>query len=90
MASDNIANYPLTEQAYRTLRKAIVQCEFPPEERLRVDELSSRYGFSSSPVREALARLAEQGLVRSIENRGFRVAPLSIDGLKDLTGERGR
>lgn len=88
MASDNIANYPLTEQAYRTLRKAIVQCEFPPEERLRVDELSSRYGFSSSPVREALARLAEQGLVRSIENRGFRVAPLSIDGLKDITRVR--
>lgn len=88
MTSDNIANYPLTEQAYRTLRKAIVQCEFPPEERLRVDELSSRYGFSSSPVREALARLAEQGLVKSIENRGFRVAPLSLEGLKDLTRVR--
>ncbi|MBC7202517.1 MAG: GntR family transcriptional regulator [Pusillimonas sp.] len=88
MASDNVANYPLTEQAYRTLRKAIVQCEFPPEERLRVDDLSARYGFSSSPIREALTRLAEQGLVLSIENRGFRVAPLSFDGLKDLTRVR--
>lgn len=88
MTPENIASFPLTEQAYRTLRKAIVQCEFAPEERLRVDEISSRYGYSSSPVREALARLAEQGLVRSIENRGFRVAPVSLQGIKDLTRVR--
>lgn len=81
-------NFPLTEQAYRAIRKAIVQCEFAPDERLRVEEISSRYGFSSSPVREALARLVEQGLVRSIENRGFRVAPISLEGIQDLTRVR--
>lgn len=88
MATDNPTTFPLTEQAYRTLRKAIVQCEFAPDERLRVDDISSRYGYSSSPVREALARLVEQGLVRSIENRGFRVASISIEGITDLTRVR--
>lgn len=88
MDAVNTVNFPLTEQAYRAIRKAIVQCEFAPDERLRVEEISSRYGFSSSPVREALARLVEQGLVRSIENRGFRVAPISLEGIKDLTQVR--
>src|SRR5690554_6287428 len=88
MASATPSNFPLTEQAYRALRKAIVQCEFAPDERLRVEEISTRYGFSSSPVREALARLAEQGFVRSIENRGFRVAPVTIEGIADLTQVR--
>lgn len=84
----NTTNFPVTEQAYRALRRAIVRCEFTPDERLRVDDLSARYGFSSSPVREALARLAEQGFVRSIENRGFRVAPISEQGIIDLTRVR--
>lgn len=88
MTTENTTSFPVTEQAYRALRRAIVQCEFAPEERLRVDDISARYGFSSSPVREALARLAEQGFVRSIENRGFRVAPISGQGIVDLTRVR--
>lgn len=78
MASSTPTNFPLTEQAYRALRQAIVQCEYAPDERLRVEEISTRYGFSSSPVREALARLAEQGFVRSIENRGFELLPFRL------------
>lgn len=88
MTLENTTNFPVTEQAYRALRRAIVQCEFMPDERLRVDDLCARYGFSSSPVREALARLAEQGFVRAIENRGFRVAPISAQGIIDLTRVR--
>ncbi|WP_397473879.1 GntR family transcriptional regulator [Pusillimonas sp.] len=88
MSLENTTNFPVSEQAYRALRRAIVRCEFVPDERLRVDDISTRYGFSSSPVREALARLAEQGFVRSIENRGFRVAPITSEGIVDLTRVR--
>lgn len=88
MSLESTANFPVSEQAYRALRRAIVRCEFVPDERLRVDDISARYGFSSSPVREALARLAEQGFVRSIENRGFRVAPITSEGIIDLTRVR--
>jgi len=79
---------PLGERAYRALRQAIVRCEFAPGDRLRVEELSRRYEISSSPVREALSRLVEQGLVRALDNRGFRVAPLTVAGIADLTRVR--
>ena len=82
------ASLPLSEQAYRTLRAAIVRCDFAPGERLKLDALIAQYGFSSSPLREALNRLAQEGLVRSLENRGFRVAPLSAEMLHDLTRMR--
>jgi len=79
---------PLAERAYRRLRQAIVRCEFQPGQRLRVEELSKQYELSSSPLREALSRLSEQGLVRAFENRGFRVAPLTVAGVADLTRVR--
>ncbi len=79
---------PLAERAYRDLRLAIVRCEFEPGERLRVDDLGRRYEISNTPIREALSRLAEQGLVRLIDNRGFRVSPLTVDGIADLTRMR--
>ncbi len=86
LASESDA--PLTERAYRALRQAIVRGEFEPESRLRVEELSRRFLVSSSPLREALNRLCEQGLVRAVENRGFRVAPLTAAGVADLARVR--
>ena len=82
------ADVPLAERAYRNLRQAIVRCEFEPGRRLRVEELSRQYDLSSSPLREALSRLAAQGLVRSMENRGFHVAPITVEGIADLTRVR--
>jgi len=79
---------PLVEQAYEALRRSLIHCEFEPGQRLRVEELQRRYGFSSSPLREALNRLVQQGFVRALEHRGFRVAPLSIEGITDLTRVR--
>lgn len=77
-----------TDRAYAALRAAIVRCEFAPEQRLAVEELSQRLAMSSSPVREALSRLAAQGLVNAFEHRGFRVAPLTLEGIADLTRVR--
>jgi len=77
-----------TDKAYQALRQAIVQGDFEPGARLRVEELSRRYGVSSSPLREALARLTGQGLVHVLENRGFRVAPITLAGLTDITRVR--
>ncbi len=79
---------PLAELAYRELRRAIVRCEYIPDERLRVEDLGKRFEISNTPIREALSRLAEQGFVRSIDNRGFRVAPLTVQGISDLTRVR--
>lgn len=88
LSTDLPDSLPLAEQAYRALRQAIVRGEFEPGARLRLDELSRRFAVSSSPLREALNRLSEQGLVRTLENRGFRVAPLTAAGVSDLARVR--
>jgi DNA-binding GntR family transcriptional regulator len=78
----------VSEQAFMRLRRDVLQGAWEPESRLKVDELQGHYGFSSSPLREALSRLAQEGLVRADERRGFRVAPISMDDLDDITRMR--
>lgn len=79
---------PLVEQAFTRLRKDILIGSYPPGVKLKVDELQEAYGFSSSPLREALSRLAQEGLVRADERRGFRVAPITAEDLSDITRMR--
>lgn len=79
---------PLSEQAFTRLRHDVLTGTFDAGRKLKVDELASAYGCSSSPLREALSRLAQEGLVRADERRGFRVAPLSLDDLSDITRMR--
>lgn len=43
------------------------------------------YGYSSSPIREALSRLTQEGLVVADRRRGFRVAPMSAEDFDDIT-----
>ena len=79
---------PLTELAFRNLRHDVLVGTFEAGSKLKLDELQSHYGFSSSPLREALSRLTQEGLVRADERRGFRVAPLSMDDMNDITHMR--
>ncbi|MFC3357772.1 GntR family transcriptional regulator [Azotobacter chroococcum] len=67
------------------MKKSIICCELAPGEKLKVAELSKSYGLSSSPIREALNRLAQEGIVEASENKGFRVASLSVDDFRELT-----
>jgi len=78
----------LVEQAFDRLRYGVLTGEFPADAKLKIDALQARYGFSSSPLREALSRLAQEGLIRSDERRGFRVAPISLEDLADITRMR--
>jgi DNA-binding GntR family transcriptional regulator len=63
----------LREEVYRALRRAILAGQLAPGARLQEAELAAGLGVSRNPVREALARLEAQGLVRSIPNQGARV-----------------
>ena len=78
----------LAEKAYLLLRQAIVRGEALPGDRLKIDLLQQEHAISSSPLREALNRLAAEGLVVAEGNRGFRVAPVSIDDLHDIASLR--
>jgi DNA-binding GntR family transcriptional regulator len=74
-----------TAGVFQELRHSVVSGRLRPGERLKLAELCEQYGVSLSVVREAVTRLAEQGLVRAERNRGFRVTPLSLADLEDLT-----
>ena len=73
----------LAEQAYAALLDAIVGGELPPGERLRDTELAEQLGVSRTPVREALRRLEDEGLVETGRHAYTRVAPVSPDRIAD-------
>jgi DNA-binding GntR family transcriptional regulator len=73
------------EEVYRHLRYAVMTGRLKAGQRVRLADLCEEYDVSLSVVREAATRLAENGLFRSEPNRGFRVTPLSVDDLLDLT-----
>ncbi|MFZ5957792.1 GntR family transcriptional regulator [Pseudomonas knackmussii] len=75
----------LIEVALQQMKRSIICCELAPGEKLKVAELSKAYGLSSSPIREALNRLAQEGIVEANENKGFRVAGLSVDDFEQIT-----
>jgi DNA-binding GntR family transcriptional regulator len=60
------------------LKDAILAGEIAPGERLRQDEIATRFGASRLPVREALRILESEGLAESSPNKGARVPTLSL------------
>jgi len=78
----------LTKAIYAQLRDDILRARLKPGEKLRVGELCDRYGYSSTPVREALMLLAAEDFVRSEEMRGFFVAAASPEEFLELTETR--
>jgi GntR family transcriptional regulator, carbon starvation induced regulator len=78
----------LTTLAVERLRQDLLCGALRPEERLRIQALSERYGIGATAIREALSRLVPDGLVASEDQRGFFVAPVSRDDLVDLTQTR--
>jgi GntR family carbon starvation induced transcriptional regulator len=75
----------LIDVALQKMKHAIVCCELAPGFKLKVDALSKEYGISSSPIREALNRLTQEGVVHASDNKGFRVAPISVADFQEIT-----
>lgn len=73
----------LRDDVYRRLREAIVDGVLAPGEQLRDGELAAWLGVSRTPVREALLRLAEAGLVVARPGRSTTVSPLDVRDLRD-------
>lgn len=78
----------LAERAYLGLREDIICGALAPGARLRVEHLKDRYGVGAGTLREALARLVSDALVTVEGQRGFRVAPISLADLEDVTNTR--
>ncbi|SNT59594.1 DNA-binding transcriptional regulator, GntR family [Asanoa hainanensis] len=77
-----VARSLLRDDAYRAIRDAIVDGTLAPGERLNDADLARWLGVSRTPVREALTRLDEAGLVRTKPGRWTMVSPLDARALR--------
>jgi GntR family carbon starvation induced transcriptional regulator len=75
----------ITGRAYQLLRAQIIGCALKPGSRLNISSLQTSLSLSQASVREALSRLTAEGLVEIERHRGFRVAPVSAGGFRELT-----
>ncbi|MGN6451420.1 MAG: GntR family transcriptional regulator [Brucella intermedia] len=78
----------LADLTYRQLREDIIGGRLAAGSKLKLEGLMENYTVGMSPLREALARLAGDLLVVTEGQRGYWVAPLSIDELDDVTRVR--
>jgi GntR family transcriptional regulator, carbon starvation induced regulator len=78
----------VAEAIYQQLREDIVWIRLPPSGALRSDELRAAYGVGVSPLREALSRLVAEHLVTTVGQKGFRVAPVTTEGVLDVMETR--
>ena len=87
---------PLAAQVKKILLLRILTNTLRPGERLSENELSASLGVSRQPVRDALIRLAEAGLVRALPQRGTEVTRIAVHSvysgrfLREAVEEIGR
>lgn len=74
----------LADVVYDRLLAVVVSGELAPGEVVREEEIAGWLAVSRTPVREALRRLGDQGLLRCQPNRGSHVTPLEADYLDDV------
>lgn len=86
--TENAVPRTLVERAYLGLRHDVVCGKLAPGERLRVEHLKDQYEVGAGTLREALSLLVSDALVTAEGQRGFRVAPISLADLEDVTNTR--
>jgi DNA-binding GntR family transcriptional regulator len=78
----------LVASAYERLRADVLSGHWSPGQKLGIEVLRAHYATGATPVREALNRLAAEGWVQHLEQRGFAVAAVSEDALRELAQTR--
>lgn len=73
----------IRDQVFATLAEEIITGARPPLEEIRDQDLQAEYGISRTPIREALNRLADLGLIEVSTNRFTRVAPVDLNAQAD-------
>jgi GntR family transcriptional regulator, carbon starvation induced regulator len=76
------------DSGYQRIRADIIFGVLTPSGRLKLDAMKEDYGLSVSTLREILNRLTSEGFVVAEGQRGFEVAPISIQNLRELAGLR--
>lgn len=77
-----------TDAAYAVLHEEILSCRLAPGSKITISEIALKFGFSPGAVREALSRLSAEKMTVATAQKGYSVAEVSIEELKDLTRTR--
>jgi DNA-binding GntR family transcriptional regulator len=87
MCSDLIrwnATMSYVSKAYATIKRNILDNRYPPGYQALERQLADELQMSRTPIREALIRLQEEGLVEVLPRHGMRVIPLSPEDMQDI------
>lgn len=74
----------MPDRAYAVLKHKVLTCALAPGERIIEKNLCEELGISRTPLREALNRLAHEGLVVLASYKGYSVAPLTVQSFHEL------
>lgn len=79
---------PLSNEVYNVLKKKILDFNLVPGQLLMVQEQAKEMGISRTPVREAMVRLREEGMLSEATGGKFRVSQITWSFIKDLFDAR--
>src|SRR5712692_9059 len=80
---EKIDRIPLRERVYDLVQRAIVSGELHPGQRVRDVDFAAQLGVSRTPVREALQRLEDEGLVETLPGALTRIVPLDTQSARE-------
>lgn len=78
------AHAPISERIYLALRQEIMRCEIAPGATLDANAIAARYEVSKTPVRDAMQKLAADGLVAILPRSGYRVAAITFQAVHEI------
>lgn len=78
----------MTSRAYARLREDIITGILKPGQKLKIEELRASYDVGTSPIREALSLLTSDHFVERLDQRGFKVAAISVQEFEEMLKTR--
>lgn len=74
----------LADQAYQSIRAEILNTRLMPGQQIVQGQLAEKYGLGMTPIREALQRLAHEGLVQAVPRMGYIVSHITFSDVREL------
>ncbi len=74
----------LSDQAYELIKNDIITCALEPGQQIVQQQLAERYRLGMTPIREALQRLAQEGLVQPIPRFGYTVSYVTLSDVHEI------
>jgi DNA-binding GntR family transcriptional regulator len=84
VSTEKLEQSSLRDQVLAILRKGLITGDLVPGELYSASAIASDLGVSTSPVREAMLTLVNQGVMEAVRNRGFRVVPMGEQDRKNI------